>query len=170
MPIKDLIPWKLGDSRLDIRRAQDEDMLLDLRNQMARLFDDFFERPFSLGTYIKDNTIMGDFAPRMDCKETKKDITISVELPGMEPEDVEISINRNELTISGEKRAEKEEKGEHHYRIERSYGTFHRSIPIPGQVEENEINAKMKNGVLTVTLPKSKEALRKHKSIPIKTG
>jgi HSP20 family protein len=168
MPITDLMPWKKEDSNTAIRRNEGRDAILDLRRQMDRLFDDFFERPFILGLSLDEGSLIGDFAPQIDVSETKEAITISAELPGMEPGDVEISLDRNVLTLSGEKRAEKEDKGERHYRVERSFGSFRRSIPLPGEVEENKISARMKDGVLKVNLPKSKASHQKDKQISIK--
>lgn len=168
MPLTDLMPWKKEDSNSAIRRREGRDAVLDLRRQMDSLFDDFFQRSFSLDHTLSEGKWAGDFAPRIDLSETRKAITVSAELPGMEPEDVEISIDRNLLTLSGEKKAEKEDMGDHHYRLERSFGSFRRSIPLPAEVDENKISAKMKNGVLKVTLPKSRELQQKDKRISIK--
>lgn len=170
MPITDLIPWKKNDQNIDIRRVQNEDSLLELRSQMNRLFDDVFERPFSLSPFVSNSSLMGNFAPLLDVSESDKEIKISAELPGMEPEDIHITLDHNTLTISGEKRAEKEEKGKHHYRIERSYGSFRRSIPLLAEVQEDKIDATFKRGVLKIKLPKIKLAQAKSKRIEIKTG
>jgi len=167
MPIRDLVPWKRGGSNAAIRRPEGRDAILDLRRQMDRLFDDFFDRPQNLGFLSEEGRLMQNFAPQIDVTETKKAIMISAELPGMEPDDVEISIDSNVLILSGEKKAEIEDKGEHHYRLERSFGSFQRSIPLPADVEENKISAKMKNGVLKVNLPKSKESQQTEKRISI---
>jgi HSP20 family protein len=170
MAITDLIPWKKGENEVSIRRRQDEDTLLDLRSQMNRLFDEFFERPFGLNPFFEETGLMGDFASRLDISETEKEVTVSVELPGMEPEDIHITIDRNVLTINGEKRAEKEEKGKRHYRIERSYGSFHRSIPLPDGVDEDKIDATFKRGVLKVALPKTHATQDHRKRITINSG
>jgi HSP20 family protein len=170
MVITDLIPWKKDESRVPVRRRQQEDSLLDLRSQMNRLFDEFFERPFGISPFFGEAAFVGDFAPRMDVSETDKEITISAELPGLEPEDINITIDRNVLLISGEKHAEKEEKDKRYYRIERSYGSFRRSIPLPSDVDEHEIDATFKRGVLKVKLPKTQAAQEESKRIKIKTG
>ena len=170
MPITDLVPWKKNETSVPVRRRQEEDTLLDLRSQMNRLFDEFFERPFGLSPFFGESNLMGDFAPRLDISETDKEVTISAELPGMEPEDIHISLDRNTLTISGEKQAEKEEKDKRFYRVERSYGSFHRSIPLPNEVDENKIDATFKRGVLKVKLPKTRAAQEKSKRITIKTS
>jgi HSP20 family protein len=171
MAITDLIPWKKDDSNLTIRRRQeDENTLLDLRSQMNRLFDEFFEQPFGLSPFFGESSLIGDFAPRLDISETDKEITISAELPGIEPEDIDISLDRNTLTISGEKQVQEQEKNQRYYRIERSYGSFHRSIPLPNEVDEDKIDASFKRGVLKVKMPKTKAAQEKSKRISIKSG
>jgi len=170
MSITDLIPWKKNETSVPIRHEREDDALLDLRTQMNNLFDEFFERPFGLSPFFSDSTFMGDFAPRLDISETDKEITISAELPGVEPDDLNISLDRNILSISGEKHTEKEESGKRFYRVERSYGSFHRSIPLPKEVDENKIDATFKRGVLTVRLPKIRFAQEKSKRITIKTG
>jgi HSP20 family protein len=153
-----------------VRRSQEDDALLDFRSQMNRLFDEFFERPFGLSPFTGESGITGDFAPRLDISETEKEVTLSAELPGMEPEDINIAIVRGTLTISGEKQIETEEKGKRFYRVERSYGSFHRTIPLPNEVDEDKIDAKFKRGVLKVKLPKTKAAQEQSRRIPIKTG
>lgn len=168
MPLTDLMPWKKGDLNSAVRRREGRDAVLDLRRQMDSLFDDFFQRPFGLDHSLDEGKWVGDFAPRIDISETKKAITISAELPGMESDDVEVSLDRNVLTLSGEKKAEIEDKGEHHYRIERSFGSFRRSIPLPAEVEESKISAKMKNGVLKVNLPKRNGSQQKDTRLSIK--
>lgn len=170
MVITDLIPWKRNETSVPVRREDEHDTLLDLRSQMNRMFDQFFERPFGLGSFFGEQELAGVFAPQLDVTETDKAITISAELPGLEPENIDISLDRNVLTISGEKRAEKEEKGARYYRLERSYGSFCRSIPLPDEVEEDKIDATFKRGVLTVKLPKSQITREKSKKISVKTS
>jgi len=167
MAFTSLIPWRKRETRIPVRR-EEENSLLDLRNQMNRMFDTFFERAFDLSPFFGDFSFTGDFMPQMDFSENDKEYNISVDLPGMEPEDVQISLERNALILSGEKRTEKEEKNKRYYRLERSYGSFRRVIPIPDEVEENKIDATFKNGVLKITLPKTAEAQRSTKRISIK--
>jgi HSP20 family protein len=170
MAITDLVPWKKNETRVPVRHRQEQDTFLDLRGQMNRLFDEFFEGPFGLSPFSGESSLMSDFAPHLDISETDKDMIISAELPGLEPEDINISLERNALTISGEKRVEKEDKGERYYQIERSYGSFQRSIPLPDEVDEDKIDATFKRGVLKVKLPKTKMAQQKSKHIAIKSG
>jgi HSP20 family protein len=170
MAITDLVPWKRNETRVPVRRTAEEESLLDFRSQMNRLFDEFFEGPFGLSPFSGESNLMGDFAPRLDISETDHDYTVSAELPGMEPEDIDISLDRDTLMISGEKRAEKEEKDKRYYRVERSYGSFQRSIPLPDEVDEEKIDATFKRGVLKIQIPKTQAAQRRSKHIAVKTG
>jgi HSP20 family protein len=170
MAITELIPWKKNGSDLAVDRQQPEDSLLDLRSQIDRLFDEYLERPFSLSPYFGSETIEGDFAPKLDVSETDKEIILSVELPGMEPEDIQVSLDRNTLLISGKKQEEKEEQDKRFYRVECSYGSFQRSIPLPGEVDEDKIDASYKRGVLKVKMPKTRQAQENRKRISVKKG
>ncbi len=160
---KDLIPWTKSESQVPVRRDGDGNSFLDLRSRMNHMFDEFFDRPFGGAS-----NMMGDFAPSLDVSETDKEISIAVELPGLEPDDIRISLERNTLVISGEKQAEKEENDKRYYWHERSYGSFYRSIPLPEEVNEDKIDATFKNGVLHVNLPKTAEAQKQSKHITIK--
>lgn len=168
MSIKEMIPWRKEGTSLPIRRGRRGISLFDFRNQMNRLFDEFFERPFALSPFFDEFDLVGDFAPRIDIAESDKEITITADLPGVEPEDIDIYLEGNTLTISGEKQAEKEEKGKRFYRLERSYGSFYRTIPLPEEVEEDKIDATFKRGVLKIRLPKTAEAQKRTKRITVK--
>jgi HSP20 family protein len=170
MDMSDLIPWNKEKSEVQIRHEREEDALLDIRKQMNRMFDDFFERPFGLSRFPGMLGALGDFSPYMDVSETDKEITISAELPGIEPEDIHITLDQNTLSIRGEKKFEKEEKRQHFYQVERSFGSFHRLIDLPSEVDEKEIDATFKNGVLKVKLPKTKKAQEEIKRITIRSG
>ena len=167
MAITDLIPWKKQRNDVAVRRGEEQDALLDLRQQMDRLWEGFFERPFGLSPFFDAPSTLGDFAPRMDLSENNKEITITAELPGMEADDFQISLDHGVLTIQGEKRAEKEEKDKRFHRVERSYGYFHRAIPLPGEVDQDKIDATYKHGVLKVRLPKTRSAPEKSQRIKI---
>jgi HSP20 family protein len=131
-----------------------------LKSEMDRFFDRLAE--------LKWNELpaLGDWAPSMDVSETKDSLVCKLEVPGMEQKDIQISLQENLLTIKGEKRQEKEEKEEHYHRVERSYGAFTRSLRLPVAVEASKVSASVKNGVLTVTLPKTPAA--KGTTIPVK--
>jgi HSP20 family protein len=97
--------------------------------------------------------------------ETGDSVTIKAELPGLEAKDVDVSIFGNTLTVRGEKKEEREEKDEHYHLVERAHGTFSRVVRLPAAVDVEKIKASFKNGVLTVTLPKTEEA--RQKAIPV---
>lgn len=132
------------------------------QKEMNRLFQDFFEvAPFGSGA-------SGTF-PEIDVKETEKDINVTAELPGLEEKDVEVLLTADSLTIKGEKKQEKEEKGESYYRSERRYGSFSRVIPLASDIEVDKAEARFKKGVLHITIPKTEKAGEDVKKIPIKS-
>ena len=102
-----------------------------------------------------------ELSPRTDVTEREKEIRITAELPGLEEKDVKVELVDNVLTISGEKKAEKEEKNDDRYVVERSYGSFSRSVELPDGIKPEDIKASMAKGVLTVTLPKPAQAASK---------
>lgn len=103
----------------------------------------------------------------MDISENDRLLQIKVELPSLAENDVKIEFNNNILVISGEKKSEIEDKDNQYHVIERRFGSFHRTIQIPRTVDENNISASMNNGILTVLLPKSEEAISRTRHIPI---
>jgi len=133
-----------------------------MRREMDRLWDSFFEeRPRKKGEEI------GEWMPAIDLSETNNDIIMKAELPGIDPKDIDISLTNDVLTIKGEKKQEKEEKEEDYHLIERSYGSFIRSIRLPKDVQSDKISASYKNGILKVILPKSEEAKKKEIKIKV---
>ncbi len=152
-------------NRLSLRREEDSPMLA-IQNEMNRLFDQFFTDPFQLlsGRYYRPT----EFYPRVDVSETDTEYKVSAELPGMEDKDVQISLEKSALILSGEKKSEAEEKDKNYHRIERSYGSFQRVIQFDRELNEDKASAVFKNGVLTITLPKAEEAIKKSRKIEIK--
>lgn len=132
-----------------------------LKQEMDRVFDRFFESRW------EELPALGDWAPKVDVSETKDAVVVKAEIPGMEAKDIQASLQENVLTITGEKKQEKEEKDERYHRVERTYGSFARSVRLPAGVEAAKVNAAFKNGVLTVTLPKT--AAAKATPIPVKS-
>lgn len=133
-----------------------------IRREVDRLWDSFFEkRPARVEE-------VSEWFPSLDVSETDSEYIVKVEVPGIDPKDINISLMNNLLTIKGEKKQEKEEKEENYHLLERSYGSFTRSIRIPSQIQNDHINASYKNGVLKIILPKTEEA--KKKEIKIKVG
>jgi HSP20 family protein len=105
--------------------------------------------------------------PSMDEREDDKGYHVKVDLPGMDQKDVEVTLADGMLTIKGEKKMEEEEKGKEFYRKERAFGSFRRTLALPVEVDEAKVYASFKNGVLTIDLPKSAEARKKVKQIPV---
>jgi HSP20 family protein len=132
-----------------------------MRSEMDRLWDTFLE-----GRPRRGLDEEGRRLPSVDVSETKSDIVVKAELPGMDPKDLDISLSDGSLVIKGEKKQEKEEKEENYHFIERSYGSFVRSVHLPKDVKREKVSASYKEGVLKVVLPKSEEA--KTKEIKIK--
>ena len=141
-----------------------------LRQQMERLFDEFdggFRSP-ALRMFPSDN---GSFAmPAVDVVEKENAYEILAELPGMDEKNVDVEVKEDFLTITGEKREEKEEKKKGYHLQERSYGSFRRSFRLPDDVDAAKIDAAFKNGILTVTLPKKPEAVKQAQKIAVKAG
>lgn len=132
-----------------------------LRSEMDRLWDEYF------GTGRRAFRPMEEaWLPAVDVSETGDKITVRAEIPGMEAEDIDISMVGDTLVIKGEKKAEKEEKDENYHIVERSYGSFSRSMKLPATVDPDKVDATYKNGVLTIVLPKKEEV--KPKAIEIK--
>lgn len=147
MNLKSLVPVGLG------RNVSTRHPFMELQSEIDRLFDQFSRGLPSFGA--------GDLVPSMDMSETDKQIELTFELPGLEPKDVDINLADNVLTVRGEKKAEKDEKDKNRRIVERSYGSFARSIELPPGVQQADIKAAIANGVLTVTVTKPAPAASK---------
>ncbi len=140
--------------------AINDDPLFGIHREIDRVFDNMFSR-FGMGsilnspsnekisTKVFSNMLL---KPNVDIKERKKDYKITVEVPGVEENDIKLELTGDALTISGEKKYEKEESDEHYHSIERSYGSFRRILSLPDDADKDNIDAKFKNGVLTITI------------------
>lgn len=133
-----------------------------LQGDVNRLFDSFFGR-----REAGPASAVRRWVPAMDLVETDDQLVLRADLPGMSREDIEIEIKDNVLTISGERKAEHEEKGEGFHRIERASGRFSRSLGLPRGMDATSVNASFENGVLEVRMPKPAE--RKPTKIEIAT-
>ena len=133
-----------------------------LQGDMNRLFDGFFGR-----RDVGQGAPARRWVPAMDLAETDDQLVLRADLPGLERDDIEIEVKDNVLTISGERKAEHEKKGEGFHRIERSFGRFSRSLGLPRGVDAASVTAKFENGVLEVRMPKPQE--RKATRIEIAT-
>jgi HSP20 family protein len=144
------------------------DPFFRLQHEVNRLFDDAFSG-FGLSSRLAPE--FQDFrSPRINVRETDAAFEIEAELPGVDEKDIDVELSDNVLTIRGEKRAEREEtKKNGDYRlIERSFGSFARSIEVPFAVEADGVEATFRNGVLTLTLPKPADAVSRTRKIVVK--
>ena len=164
MSVRDLIPWgrENGNRAPALYRDDQHNPVFSLHREVNRLFDDMYRSFDSLGSLPPFN---GGW-PKVEVSETAGDIKVTAEIPGMEEKDLEILLDGDALTLRGEKRAESENK-ERQF-SERYYGRFERHIPLGYEVEQDKIDARFRNGVLTVVLPKSERAQSQVKRIAIK--
>lgn len=146
-----------------------------LRREVDRLFDDFhpfrWHLPTARSVFNAAQSGAGwPVAPAIDLAEKDTEYEITAELPGLEQKDVEVRVSNHTLTITGEKKEEKEEKRKDYYLSERRYGSFQRSFQLPDGVDAEKIDATFAKGVLTIKLPKTAAAQKAEKSIEIKAG
>src|SRR4030042_2306166 len=132
------------------------------RSEMDRLLDTFLLGVPQRGDFWEE----AEWLPAVDVAETKNEVVVNGEIPGMDPKEFDISLKEGTLTIKGEKKQERVEGEENYHLVERRYGAFSRSIPLPQEVESDKISTSYKEGILKVTLPKSGET--KKKEIKIK--
>ena len=118
------------------------------------LFDRFFD-DWDMPTLFSEGN---SWVPAFDISENDKEYIVSAELPGIDMKDVEITLSEGVLSIKGEKKHEEEDKGKDYHRIERRYGSFHRSFRIPGRVKSDKVDASYKDGILKILLPKAEES------------
>ena len=147
----DLIPWKSG---------RHGNTLGSLRQEFNQLFDRFWSgqlEPLQLGRWT----------PAIDIAETDDYLLVHAELPGMDADDIDVSVEGSVLTIKGEKKDTREEKTDAYHRVERQYGTFVRSIQLPAEIVADKVDAAFRNGVLEVRLPKHEDARPKKVQINV---
>ncbi len=123
----------------------------------GKRFSDIIDEFFNDAVATRRNT----FAPSIDISETEKQFVIDAELPGMEKKDIDINLENGRLTISGERRFESEDSGRQYHRVESHYGSFTRSFQLPDNVNDDSIVATYKDGILSVTIDKSEEKMKK---------
>lgn len=168
MSVRDLIPWgrNTGGMLPSVYRDEERNPFLSLHRDMNRLFDDVFR---SLGSRLPASGTFSSFSagwPNVEVSETDTTIKVTAEIPGLEEKDVEVFLEDGVLTLRGEKRSETNDS-ERQF-SERVYGRFERRIPLGTEVQEDKVEARFQNGVLSVTLPKSEKAQSQVKRIPIK--
>lgn len=137
--------------------------LFGIQREMNRMFDTVFR----LDTR-DDESGFNAWTPAVDITERDDQYNVKVELPGVNKDEVKITLDNNILTIRGEKKQEREEKKENYHRVERSYGSFQRSFTLPSTVKSDKIDAVYKDGVLQIALPKAEEAKPKQIEVKVK--
>jgi len=136
------------------------------RREVDRLFEDFFTP--QEGRSFAPTAVAEKLWPRIDVEESDQAYVVTAEVPGLDEKAIELNLRDNVLSISGEKREERQDKQRGVAYAERFYGQFRRTIPFDVEVDEAKVDAKFKNGVLTVTLPKSQKAEAKARRIEVK--
>jgi HSP20 family protein len=161
-------PWC---GRFGLRHGErEQEHPLDVfHRDFDRLFGNL-GRGFGLPMFGRYEVPFGAMMPTMDVTEDENRVRVAVELPGIREEDVEVVLSDDVLTIKGEKRVETEETEKPYAYMERSYGSFHRSIPLNFEVVTDKIDATFEKGVLTIDLPKTAEAKKAYTKIPIRAG
>jgi HSP20 family protein len=135
------------------------DRLASLRDEMDRLFD--FTWP------TRDSGLFSGWSPALDVHDEKDNLVVQVELPGMKKDEIDISLHDGALTVSGERKSEREQKEGETFRSERFFGKFQRSVTLPSQVDTDKVQAAYKDGVLTVSLPKAEAAKPKQIAVSV---
>lgn len=165
MRLRETLPWNWGKKEVPVER--EASALVPTAPSLFDLFEDLRFRPLTRSPFGFGE--QGGFLPALDAKESDDEIRISVELPGLEEKDVEVSLKDDVLTIRGEKQKEtKHEEGGAQW-VERSFGSFRRAIPLPPDVESDAVKAHFKAGVLTISAPRTGKPEPSHRPIPIRT-
>jgi HSP20 family protein len=135
--------------------------MADIQGEMNRLFD------WAFGRRGDEGMLESDWAPAVDVFEENDRYHVHVDLPGLKRDDIDVTVQGDVLTVSGEKKRESETKGEDYYRCERYYGKFSRSLTLPTSVDSTKIEAKYKDGVLELSIPKTEQARPKQIKIEV---
>lgn len=171
----------MADTQIDVRRShtparQQETRLaqIDPFRAMDRMLDQFW-RGFGLPSFRRmadpegwSDSGFNFAAPAIDFSEDEKTYHLTAELPGLSEKDINVTISDDLLTITGEKREEKEQKDKNYHYSERRFGSYRRAVQLPQHIDRNKIEASFKNGVLDVTLPKSPDAMQRQRKIEVK--
>jgi HSP20 family protein len=156
------LPWRNNKPLMPATRDDFFDPFVTFRREMDRMFDDFFG-----GGFLRAHGRQG-ITPAVDIDETDKEVMVTAELPGVSDKDVEVTLAGDILTIRGDKRTEHEEKNGDSYYMERRFGSFSRSLRLPFDVSDEKVDAKFKDGVLTIHVPKPAELQKSVRRIEVK--
>ena len=166
LDLKSLVPWGQKSENAPVSHESRQDLFTSFRQEMDRVFDDFFRTGFGL-TRRSDGDGWTNLTPRLDVSESENEIVVTAELPGVDEKDLDVSLSGDVLTIKGEKKYEHESKDDDRHYVERHFGTFSRSVRLPFDAGDQNVDASMKNGVLTVTVPKPADLQTKAKRIEV---
>ena len=162
---KALVPWRSNKSQTPTTREDFFDPFVTFRREMDRMFDDFFG-----GGLRPAQSAWQTLTPAIDIEENDKEIVVLAELPGVTEKDVEVSLAGDVLTIKGEKRSQHEEKNGDSTYLERRFGSFSRTVRLPFEAGDEQVDAKFSNGVLTIRLPKPAQSQRAVRRIDVKAA
>jgi len=141
--------------------------LLSPFEEMERFLEETWKRPFSWFERPSWLPGLGEVSTTIDMYEDGDDVVVNAELPGIDKEDIEVNLTEDAIVITGEKKKEEKLKEKNYYRFERSYGSFSRRIPMPAPIQTEKAKAHFKNGVLEIRVPKTEEAKKKERKIPV---
>ncbi|EGI53612.1 hsp20/alpha crystallin family protein [Sphingomonas sp. S17] len=165
MSMRDLIPWRRQENPVPaLFRDEERSPYVQLRREMDRLFEDFFRAPLVGGIGLSSNV---QSWPYLEVKETDDQVIVTAELPGLTEKDVDVTVDDGVLTLRGEKKSEHQDKDRGW--SERYYGRFERSIVLPDGADEENCQGVLRDGVLTVRMPKSQRTTRGRR-IPLGDG
>jgi HSP20 family protein len=145
-----------------------QDPFQSFRTEMDRLFDSFLGGMPSLASLRQGFPSTQVITPTLDVKENEKEIVVKADLPGMDEKDINLTVHNGVLSLRGEKKSEHTDERDNYHVMERSYGSFQRSIRLPDTIDEDKAEARFDKGVLTITLPKRPESVSAQKKIQIK--
>lgn len=169
MSFTDLMPWNKKQTK-EVSQETGEHPIESFHREINKVFDNFFN-DFSFPSLRNTEELWSNsFSPKVNVSESDNEIKVEAELPGLEEKDIDVTLNNNSLVIKGERKSQKEDKKENYHVVESSYGSFCRTIPIPDGVDTDKIDAVFKNGVMKINIPKTEEARKKVKRIPVKAN
>jgi HSP20 family protein len=160
---KALVPWR-DKSQTPASREDYHDPFLSFRREVDRMFDDFFS---GFGRRAVGSSFTP--TPSMDLTENDKEIVVTAEMPGLDHKDFEVTVSGDLLTLKGEKKAEHERRNGDAYYMERSFGSFARSVRLPFEVKDEQVDARYEKGVLTIRVPKPADMQRQARRIEVRT-
>ncbi|MEJ2045302.1 MAG: Hsp20/alpha crystallin family protein [Reinekea sp.] len=173
------IPVSKNDKKTTLSQSASEHPLMHLHREMDRLFDNvwrsfgvdtqsgFSRMPSLFDRELASNSLLGDYRVSLDIAGSDNEYEVSVDLPGLTEDDIKVEVTGNVLTVRGQKEDVSENKEKQFYRMERSYGSFQRTLSLPDDANSSDITASMKDGVLKITVPRRETEKADVKRIPI---